>query len=164
MPNYKIVNTDQLDADLKAVADSIREKSGKSGSLAFPGGFVSAVNGIETGGGGGGVESCVVHVKFNCSGDYYGNASRVFYSKVDGGITHDRLVYEPEWDDYSGEAIYPSVNEYDIVALCGSQIIIADNEWALSADCPGLTKTYSGIYTIIFIPTGTTTASITITF
>ena len=39
--------------DLTAVADAIRTKGGTSASLAFPAGFVSAVQAIETGGGGG---------------------------------------------------------------------------------------------------------------
>ena len=39
--------------DLTAVADAIRTKGGTSASLAFPAGFVSAVEAIETGGGGG---------------------------------------------------------------------------------------------------------------
>ena len=39
--------------DLKAVADAIRTKAGSTAQLAFPDGFVSAVNGIQTGGGGG---------------------------------------------------------------------------------------------------------------
>lgn len=41
------------DTDLKAVADAIRTKAGSTAALAFPDGFVSAVNGIQTGGGGG---------------------------------------------------------------------------------------------------------------
>lgn len=39
------------DTDLKAVADAIRTKAGSTAALSFPDGFVSAVNGIETGGG-----------------------------------------------------------------------------------------------------------------
>lgn len=38
------------DTDLKAVADAIRTKAGSTAALSFPDGFVSAVNGIETGG------------------------------------------------------------------------------------------------------------------
>ena len=38
--------------DLKAVADAIRTKAGSTAQLSFPDGFVSAVNGIQTGGGG----------------------------------------------------------------------------------------------------------------
>ena len=53
MANYKVVDADRLDADLGKVADSIRAKSGTSEALAFPDGFSSAVENIETGGGGG---------------------------------------------------------------------------------------------------------------
>ncbi|MBO7251796.1 MAG: hypothetical protein J6V25_04125 [Oscillospiraceae bacterium] len=42
------------DTSLTAVADAIRSKAGTSEALAFPGGFVSAVEGIEAGGSGGG--------------------------------------------------------------------------------------------------------------
>lgn len=48
----KLVDSTQLDADLTSVANAIRAKSGGSGQLAFPAGFVSAVNAIPTGGGG----------------------------------------------------------------------------------------------------------------
>lgn len=40
------------DTDLGAVADAIRTKGGTSGQLVFPGGFVDAIDAIETGGGG----------------------------------------------------------------------------------------------------------------
>lgn len=49
MANFKLVNSDQLDSDLKKVADSIREKGETKNSLTFPDGFVSAVKAIETG-------------------------------------------------------------------------------------------------------------------
>lgn len=48
----KLVDSTQLDADLTSVADAIRTKGGTSTSLAFPAGFVSAVEAIPTGGGG----------------------------------------------------------------------------------------------------------------
>lgn len=48
----KLVDSTQLDADLTSVANAIRTKGGTSASLAFPSGFVSAVEAIETGGGG----------------------------------------------------------------------------------------------------------------
>lgn len=47
----KLVDSTQLDADLTSVADAIRSKGGTSASLAFPAGFISAVNAIPTGGG-----------------------------------------------------------------------------------------------------------------
>lgn len=47
----KLVDSSQLDADLTSVANAIRSKGGTSGQLAFPAGFVSAVEAIPTGGG-----------------------------------------------------------------------------------------------------------------
>ena len=43
----KAVDSAQLNADLTAVADAIRTKGGTSAQLAFPDGFVSAVQAIE---------------------------------------------------------------------------------------------------------------------
>lgn len=44
-----LVDATQLDAGLTSVADAIRAKGGTSGQLAFPAGFVSAVQAIPTG-------------------------------------------------------------------------------------------------------------------
>lgn len=49
----KLVDSTQLDADLASVAGAIRTKGGTSAQLQFPAGFVSAVEAIPTGGGGG---------------------------------------------------------------------------------------------------------------
>ena len=49
----KLVDSTQLDTDLTAVANAIRTKGGTSAQLAFPTGFVSAVEAIPAGGGGG---------------------------------------------------------------------------------------------------------------
>lgn len=46
----KLVDSTQLNADLTSVANAIRTKGGTSAQLAFPSGFVSAVNAIPTGG------------------------------------------------------------------------------------------------------------------
>lgn len=46
----KLVDSTQLDADLTSVANAIRTKGGTSSQLAFPAGFVSAVQAIPTGG------------------------------------------------------------------------------------------------------------------
>lgn len=48
----KLVDSSQLDTDLTSVANAIRTKGGTSAQLAFPAGFVSAVQAIPTGGGG----------------------------------------------------------------------------------------------------------------
>ena len=45
----KVVDSTQLDADLTSVANAIRAKSGGSGSLAFPAGFVSEIGDIPSG-------------------------------------------------------------------------------------------------------------------
>ena len=47
----KLVDSTQLDSDLTSVANAIRTKGGTSSQLAFPSGFVSAINNIPTGGG-----------------------------------------------------------------------------------------------------------------
>ena len=51
----KAVDSAQLDADLTLVADAIRTKGGTDAQLAFPSGFVSAVQAIETSGGNTGI-------------------------------------------------------------------------------------------------------------
>lgn len=47
MANYKVVNAEQLEADLTVVADAIREKGGTTGSLSFPNGMKEAVEAIQ---------------------------------------------------------------------------------------------------------------------
>ena len=46
----KLVDSTQLDSDLTSVANAIRGKTGGSVTLTFPADFVSAINGIPTGG------------------------------------------------------------------------------------------------------------------
>lgn len=46
----KLVDSTQLDSDLTSVANAIRTKGGTSAPLAFPAGFVSAVEAIPSGG------------------------------------------------------------------------------------------------------------------
>ena len=45
----KIVDSGQLDSDLEDVADAIRAKGGTSADLAFPSGFISAIENLLTG-------------------------------------------------------------------------------------------------------------------
>ena len=47
----KVIDSARLDADLKGVADVIREKTGSSETIAFPDGFKAAIAGIQSGGG-----------------------------------------------------------------------------------------------------------------
>ena len=48
----KAVDSAALDAGMLSVADAIRAKAGTTGQLAWPDGFITAISGIETGGGG----------------------------------------------------------------------------------------------------------------
>ena len=50
MAIYKVVDAEKLDADLKSVADKLREKSGTTEEIEFPHGFNDAVDAIQTGG------------------------------------------------------------------------------------------------------------------
>lgn len=49
----KLVDSAQLDSDLGDIADAILAKSGGTGPIAFPAGFLSEIADISTGGGGG---------------------------------------------------------------------------------------------------------------
>ena len=60
----KLVDSSQLDTDLTSVANAIRTKGGTSAQLAFPAGFVSAVQAIPTGGGG-----SATHVQYTAASD-----------------------------------------------------------------------------------------------
>ena len=71
----KLVDSTQLDTDLTSIANAIRTKGGTSASLAFPAGFVSAIEAISGGGGGLSVEefsatpaSTDATISFNASG------------------------------------------------------------------------------------------------
>lgn len=44
MANYKLVNSDQLDTDMKTVADKIREKAQLSGLLGWPSGYIEGID------------------------------------------------------------------------------------------------------------------------
>ena len=46
----KLVDSSQLDSDLTSIANAIRTKGGTSAQLAFPAGFIDAIDAIETGG------------------------------------------------------------------------------------------------------------------
>ena len=49
MANYKLCNSDQLDADLTTVADAIRTKGGTTEKLKFPEDYKTAIESIQTG-------------------------------------------------------------------------------------------------------------------
>ncbi len=65
----KAVDSAQLEAGLTSVADAIRTKGGSSASLEFPDGFVSAIQAISTGSGGG--ASYIVHGTYTAASATY---------------------------------------------------------------------------------------------
>lgn len=52
MALYKVIDSAALDAGMTAVADAIRTKAGLTNPLAWPDGFISAAESIQSGGGG----------------------------------------------------------------------------------------------------------------
>ena len=67
----KLVDSAQLDSDLTSVANAIRTKGGTAASLAFPSGFVTAIDAIPTGGGGDSKEDAIIEKTI--SGAYTNN-------------------------------------------------------------------------------------------
>lgn len=59
----KTVDSSQLNAGLKAVADAIRAKGGTSDTMSFPDGFMEAVGAIEAGSGGGSDELFIARIQ-----------------------------------------------------------------------------------------------------
>lgn len=61
----KLVDSTQLDSDLTSIANAIRTKGGTSSQLSFPNGFVSAIQAIPTGGGGGSTDGDVIFLDYD---------------------------------------------------------------------------------------------------
>lgn len=82
----KLIDSAQLDADLTSVANAIRTKGGTSAQLAFPAGFVSAINAIS---GGGSEEHTYTHTE-DWDSSTYGLASNfaATYCNLGDGYYH----------------------------------------------------------------------------
>ena len=95
----KVVDSAVLDAGMKSVADAIRAKAGTTDLLAWPDGFKSAVEGIQTGGGGGTTSDVAMKdVNFY---DYDGTlvasytlAEAQALTTLPDGPTHDGLTFQ----------------------------------------------------------------------
>lgn len=127
----KLVDSTQLDADLTSVANAIRTKGGTSAQMAFPAGFVNAVNAIPTGGGGGGVDP------FPIPDGYYppANYQKLLYADssseqiCDTGV-HPTLETKVEIAGYFIPGVY---GEYK--AMCGCddpKILLSANNYSAS--------------------------------
>lgn len=101
----KLVDSSQLDTDLTSVANAIRTKGGTAASLAFPSGFVSAINAISGGGSTPTLitKSIIANGTYNASSDSADGYSQVTVN-VPSGLTYETGTYEPSADT-SGEKI-----------------------------------------------------------
>ena len=111
----KLVDSTQLNADLTSVANAIRAKGGTSASLAFPSGFVDAIEDIETGGG-----VTVSPLSVTTNGTYTAPSGEA-YSPVTvnvsgGGGTTPVSPKAVNFIDYDGTVLY-SYSESDALAL-----------------------------------------------
>ena len=116
----KVVDSAVLDAGMKSVADAIRAKAGTTDLLAWPDGFKSAVEGIQTGGGGGTTSDAVMKdVNFY---DYDGTlvasytlAEAQALTALPDGPTHDGLTFQG-WN-WSIEKIHALTRPMNVGAM-----------------------------------------------
>ena len=116
----KVVDSAVLDAGMKSVADAIRAKAGTTDLLAWPDGFKSAVEGIQTGGGGGTTsDAAMKDVNFY---DYDGTlvasytlAEAQALTAFPNGPTHDGLTFQG-WN-WSLEKIHALTRPMNVGAM-----------------------------------------------
>lgn len=101
MANYKVVDADQLDADLKTVADAIRESSGAEGKLDFPDGMATAASEIQNGESNGWCFACDSTTTSDVSFTYNGTTA---YKVTDNVFSVEDLTgaYVVGWDNATG--------------------------------------------------------------
>ena len=115
----KAIDSAQLDANLTAIADAIRTKGGTSEALVFPAGFVSAVQAIQSGGGGTITAATSKDVNFY---DYDGTLLYSYtleeaqaLTALPDGPTHHGLVFDG-WN-YSLESVKSLTRVMNIGAM-----------------------------------------------
>lgn len=116
----KVVDSAVLDAGMKSVADAIRAKAGTTDLLAWPEGFKTAVDGIQTGGGGGTTsDAAMKDVNFY---DYDGTlvasytlAEAQALTALPDGPTHDGLTFQG-WN-WSLEKIHALTRPMNVGAM-----------------------------------------------
>ena len=103
----KLVDSTQLDSDLTSIANAIRTKGGTSADLAFPAGFVSAVQAIPTGITPTGTKQISITANGTTTEDVSAYANAEITVNVSGGGGDEE---EPEKDvnfiDYDGRIVY----------------------------------------------------------
>jgi len=102
----KLVDSTQLNADLTSVANAIRTKGGTSAQMAFPNGFVSAVQAIPTGSGKTLLADYTASENVSeivLSGDFSGYP--FYYLTLYGGISNSEWIY-PSFNDVQNTSNY----------------------------------------------------------
>lgn len=143
MATYKLVNADQLDADLKSLADRIRFKAGTSETLSFPEGFRQTVDDIPAG--------VTVQRK---TGSFTTNSNGV--ATVDCGFKPDAVFLVATTYGGKPTAIYAAVPFYEIGAttastyVCGPNSSYAFAHYALTQNSSGFSVTHAKRYDTSF--------------
>ena len=99
----KLVDSTQLDADLTSVANAIRTKGGTSAQMAFPAGFVDAIDAIETGGGGGDMEAFMKRTIEDYEDDYPNGIPGRY---INGAFPNLKRIFLSEYTWFSGSPYY----------------------------------------------------------
>lgn len=124
----KLVDSSQLNSDLTTVANAIRTKGGTSASLAFPSGFVSAIQAIPTGGG-----SATI-AKATATATLTSAASSISFTGLSGNPTSFAVT--------SAANIATSTNGVTMVTFDGTTLNGQTMTTQVTADT-GFTKSYS---------------------
>ena len=111
----KAVDSARLDADLTSVANAIRTKGGTSGQLAFPAGFVSAVNAIPTGGGGSS-DTVTGTFTFDTAG-----AHDITIPYTGSGYILDLLIVPAEGVENPEGDFYNTIHRYGLMAFLATK-------------------------------------------
>lgn len=111
----KLVDSTQLNADLTSIANAIRTKGGTSASLAFPSGFVSAINDIITGGG-----TPTLGTYHVCMGQFTPSAAGGFTIDVNVGETISSVKWGVIW--LNDNSVVSNYSSSSIVLMSASPI------------------------------------------
>ena len=116
----KLVDSTQLDADLTSVANAIRTKGGTSAQMAFPSGFVSAVQAIPTGITPSGTKSISITQNGTTTEDVTNYASAEITVNVSGGLDLPLTYHSSSVvvrNGYNIQPTFPIVNGKQIMGV-----------------------------------------------
>lgn len=161
----KLVDSTQLDADLTSIANAIRTKGGTSASLAFPAGFVSAVQAIPTGITPTGTKSITITANGTTTEDVsaYANAQitanvpNTYAASDEGKVVSNGALVAQGSDTVTANDTYDTtlINSLTVNVQGGATTpdgaYDAYNSYAASKVCPTIAHlTGTGIMTLLF--------------